>query len=108
MSFLPRSLFGRIALILAGGFLAIQLITTTIAISDRSALVFRAGANQAATRIGDVVRTMTVASPAERTRIMRAISSDTLKVTYGKPAGSDAANPPHPEQPTPGWCLRSL
>jgi len=91
MSFLPRSLFGRIALILAGGFLAIQLITTTIAISDRSALVFRAGANQAATRIGDVVRTMTVASPAERARIMRAISSDTLKVTYGKPAGSDAA-----------------
>mgnify|MGYP001233654010 FL=1 len=91
MSFLPRSLFGRIALILAGGFLAIQLITTTVAISDRSALVFRAGANQAATRIGDVVRTMTVASPAERTRIMRAISSDTLKVTYGKPAGSDAA-----------------
>ena len=91
MSFLPRSLFGRIALILAGGFLAIQLITTTIAISDRNAFVFRAGANQAATRIGDVVRTMTVASPAERTRIMRALSSDTLKVTYGKPAGSDAA-----------------
>ena len=91
MSLLPRSLFGRIALILAGGFLAIQLITTAIAISDRNALVFRAGANQAATRIGDVVRTLTVASPAERSRIMRAISSDTLKVTYGKPAGSDAA-----------------
>ena len=91
MSLFPRSLFGRIALILAGGFLAIQLITTAIAISDRNALVFRAGANQAATRIGDVVRTLTAASPAERTRIMRAISNDTLKVTYGKPAGSDAA-----------------
>jgi len=91
MRLLPRSLFGRIVLILAGGFLAIQLITTAIAISDRSALVFRAGANQAATRIGDVVRTMTAASSAERTRIMHAMSSDTLKVTYGKPAGSDAA-----------------
>jgi len=86
----PRSLFGRIVLILAGGFLAIQLITTAIAIFDRNALVFRAGANQAATRIGDVVRAMTAASPAERTRIMNAISNDTLKVTYGKPAGSDA------------------
>ena len=86
----PRSLFGRIVLILAGGFLATQLITTAIAIADRSALVFRAGANQAATRIGDVVRTMTAASPAERTRILQAISNDTLKVIYGKPAGSDA------------------
>ena len=91
MSLLPRSLFGRIVLILAGGFLTIQMITTAIAISDRNALVFRAGANQAATRIADVVRTMTAASPAERTRIMHAISNDTLKVGYGKPAGSDMA-----------------
>jgi signal transduction histidine kinase len=91
MRLLPRSLFGRIVLILAGGFLAIQLITTAIAISDRSALVFRSSANQAATRIGDVVRTMTAANPAERTRIMQAISTDTLKVTYGKPAASGAS-----------------
>ena len=91
MRWLPRSLFGRIVLILAGGFLAVQLITTAIAISDRNALVFRSGATQAATRIGDVVRTMTAASPTERTRIMHSISNDTLKVTYGKPSGSDAA-----------------
>ena len=91
MRLLPRSLFGRIVLILAGGFLAVQLITTAIAISDRSALVFRSSATHAATRIGDVVRAMTASSPAERTRIMQAISNDTLKVTYGKPAGSDAA-----------------
>jgi signal transduction histidine kinase len=91
MRLLPRSLFGRIVLILAGGLLAVQLITTAIAISDRNALVFRTGANQAATRIGDVVRTMSAANPAERTRIMRAISTETLKVNYGKPAGSDSA-----------------
>ena len=91
MRLFPRSLFGRIVLILAGGFLTIQLITTFIAISDRSALVFRAGAKQAATRVGDVVRTMSAASPAERSHIMQAISSDTLKVMYGQPAGSDAA-----------------
>ena len=91
MRLVPRSLFGRIALILAGGFLAIQLITTAIAISARGATVLRTGANQAATRIGDVVRTLSAASPTERTRILHAISNDTLKVTYGKPAGSDAA-----------------
>jgi signal transduction histidine kinase len=91
MRLLPRSLFGRIALILGGGLLAIQLITTVVALSDRSGLVFRSSATQAATRIGDVVRAMSAASPAERSRIMRAISSETLKVSYGKPAGSDAA-----------------
>jgi hypothetical protein len=35
---------------------------------------------------------MTAASPAERTRIMHAISNETLKVTYGKPSGSDLTN----------------
>ncbi|MEO8158247.1 MAG: ATP-binding protein [Betaproteobacteria bacterium] len=90
MRLLPQSLFGRIVLILAGGFLVIQWVTTAIALSDRNALVFRAGANQAATRIGDVVRTLSAASPADRSHIMQAISNDTLKVTYGKPAGSDA------------------
>ena len=90
MRLLPQSLFGRIVLILAGGFLVIQWVTTAIALSDRNALVFRAGANQAATRIGDVVRPLSAASPADRSHIMQAISNDTLKVTYGKPAGSDA------------------
>ncbi len=90
MRLLPQSLFGRIVLILAGGFLVIQWVTTAIALSDRNALVFRAGANQAATRIGDVVRTLSAASPADRSHIMQAIANDTLKVSYGKPAGSDA------------------
>ena len=39
MRWFPRSLFGRIVLILAGGFFAIQLITTAIAISDRGTRV---------------------------------------------------------------------
>jgi signal transduction histidine kinase len=90
MRWFPRSLYGRIVLILAGGFFAIQLITTAIAISDRNALVFRLGASQAATRIGDVVRAIEAANAADRTRIMNAISGDALKVTYGRPAGSDA------------------
>jgi signal transduction histidine kinase len=88
---LPRSLFGRIVLILGGGFIAIQLFTTAIAISDRNALVFRLGASQAATRIGDAVRAIEAASPADRTRIMHAISEDSLKVRYGRPAGIDSA-----------------
>ena len=91
MRLFPRSLFGRIVLILAGGFFTIQLITTAIALSDRNSLIFRLGASQAATRIGDAVRAMEAANATDRTRIMHAISSETLKVTYGRPAGSDAA-----------------
>ncbi|HEX4986235.1 MAG TPA: ATP-binding protein [Burkholderiales bacterium] len=91
MKWLPRSLFGRVVLILAGGFLAIQLLTTAIAVFDRSALVLRLGASQAAMRIGDTVRALEAASPADRTRIMHALSGDTLKVTYGRPAGAQPA-----------------
>ncbi|HVY05258.1 MAG TPA: ATP-binding protein [Burkholderiales bacterium] len=89
MRWFPRSVFGRIVLILGGGFIAIQLITTAIAISDRNALVFRLGASQAATRIGDAVRAVEAANATDRTRIMRAISGESLKVAYGRPAGSE-------------------
>ena len=91
MKLLPRSLFGRIALILVGGLVAVQLFTTSIHISERDDLVLRNGLSRAAARIDDVVRTLMAASPAERTRIVQAISDETLNVTYGRPAGFDAA-----------------
>jgi signal transduction histidine kinase len=91
MRLLPRSLFGRVTLIVAGGFLAAQLLTTALNIADREALVSRVGATQAAVRIGDIVRVLQAASPPERSRIMRAAANETLRLEYGKPAGSDAA-----------------
>ena len=90
MNLLPRSLFGRIALILAGGFLAVQAVTTAIAISDRDALVARAGANQAAARIADAARIIVTTSGSERRRIMQVISNDTLKLAHSEPATSGA------------------
>ncbi len=90
MNLLPRSLFGRIALILAGGFLAVQAVTTAIAISDRDALVARAGANQAAARIADAARIIVTTSGSERKRVMQVISNDTLKLAYSEPATSGA------------------
>lgn len=91
MKLLPRSLFGRIALILVGGFVAVQLFTTSIHISERDDLVFRIGASRAAARIGDVVRVLNAVTPAQRTRIMDAIADATLKLTDGVPAGGDSA-----------------
>jgi hypothetical protein len=89
MSLLPRSLFGRIALALVGGLIAVQLVTTAIHIAERDSLVVRVGSQQAAVRIGDIVRVLEATSPAERASIMRAVPADTLKLSFGNPAGSD-------------------
>jgi len=91
LKLLPRSLFGRIALILVGGLVAVQVLTTAIHISERDDLVFRIGASRAAARIGYVVRVLDAVTPAQRHRIMDAIADATLKLTDGKPAGNEPA-----------------
>ncbi|HZF22685.1 MAG TPA: hypothetical protein VE030_04360, partial [Burkholderiales bacterium] len=91
MKLLPGSLFGRIALILLGGLVAVQLLTTAIHIAERDDLVVRTVASRAAARIGDVVRVLNAVTPAQRPRIMDAIADATLKLNDGKPAGGDSA-----------------
>lgn len=91
MKLLPHSLFGRVALILVGGLVAVQVLTTAIHISERDDLVFRNGASRAAARIDDAVRVLNAVTPAQRPRIMDAIADVTLKLTDGKPAGGDSA-----------------
>ena len=91
MKLLPRSLSGRITLVLVGGFLAVQLLTTAIHISDREALVYRIGTSQAATRIADAVRAIEAAAPPDRGRIMRALSDDRLRLRPAdRPGGAGA------------------
>ncbi len=85
MSLLPRTLFGRIALILIGGFVAVQLITTALHIEDRKSQALRAGVNQAAARIGDAVRVLNAAGSAERDKILRAVSGENLSLKDGVP-----------------------
>jgi signal transduction histidine kinase len=85
MNLLPRSLFGRIALILVGGLVAVQLLTTAIHISEREDLVFRNGASRAASRIDDAVRVLNAVGPAQRPPIAEAIADETLKLTGSEP-----------------------
>jgi signal transduction histidine kinase len=91
LKLLPNSLFGRIALILVGGLVAVQVLTTAIHISEREDLVFRNGASRAAARIDDAVRVLNAVAPAQRPRIMDAIADATLKLTGGKSSGGDSA-----------------
>jgi len=90
LKLLPNSLFGRIAMILVGGLVAVQVLTTAIHISERDDLVFRNGASRAAARIDDAVRVLNAVAPAQRPRIMGAITDATLKLADGKPAGGDS------------------
>jgi len=90
LKLLPNSLFGRIALILVGGLVAVQVLTTAIHISERDDLVFRNGASRAAARIDDAVRVLNAVAPAQRPRIMGAIADATMKLADGKPAGGDS------------------
>ena len=92
MKLLPNSLFGRIALILVGGLVAVQVLTTAIHISERDDLVFRNGASRAAARIDDAVRVLNAVTPAQRPRIMDAIADATLKLADGKPSGGDSVS----------------
>jgi len=91
LKLLPKSLFGRIALILVGGLVAVQMLTTAIHISERDDLVFRNGASRAAARIDDAVRVLNTVAPAQRPRIMDAIADATLNMTGGKSSGGDSA-----------------
>lgn len=83
MKLLPKSLFGRITLILVGGLVAVQLITTALHVSERNALVVRIGSQQAAVRIGDMIRILEATSPGERANVMRAVPAETLRLTPG-------------------------
>jgi len=52
---LPRSLFGRLVLILIGGLLVAQLLSTALNLAERDRLIFRAGGMRTAQRIADIV-----------------------------------------------------
>jgi signal transduction histidine kinase len=89
---LPASLFGRITLILVGGLVAVQLITTALHISERDSLVIRNGSQQSAVRISDFVRILEATGPGERAGLMRA-APETLKLWYGAAEQGEAAAP---------------
>lgn len=66
---LPRSLFGRLLLVLAGGLLVAQLLSAAINFAERDRLLLNASGMQQAQRIADVVRLLDSLGPSERERI---------------------------------------
>ena len=56
MRLLPRSLFGRLVLILLGGLIFAQLATAYINLTERDQLLYRVGGMRLAQRIADIAR----------------------------------------------------
>jgi len=82
---LPRSLFGRLVLVLLGGLIVAQLAAAYINFAERDRLLYRAGGMQLAQRIADIARLLDSVPPQERRRIAAVFNAPPLAVTLDRP-----------------------
>jgi signal transduction histidine kinase len=81
----PRSLFGRLVLILLGGLILAQLATAYINLAERDQLLYRAGGMRLAQQISDIVKLLDSLSPAERRRVVAVFNAPPLSVSLDRP-----------------------
>ena len=63
---LPRSIFGRLVVVLLGGLIIAQLAAAYINLAERDRLLYRAGGMQLAQRIADIAHLLDSVAPSER------------------------------------------
>ena len=80
MRLLPRSLFGRLMLILLGGLIFAQLATTYINLTERDQLLYRAGGMYRAQQISDIVKLLDSLPPAERRGVVAVFNAPPMAV----------------------------
>ncbi|HEX9275072.1 MAG TPA: ATP-binding protein [Casimicrobiaceae bacterium] len=91
--FLPRSLFGRLMLVLASGLIVAQLLSAAINLAERDTVLVRVMGMQPAQRIADVVRLLDSLSPAERARIVGILNVPPLVVALDRaPVSEDSVS----------------
>lgn len=74
MRLLPKSLFGRLVLVLFGGLLVAQLLSAYINFAERDRMLIRATGLQSGQRIADVVKLLDTLGPQERQRIVTVLN----------------------------------
>lgn len=84
MRMLPRSLFGRLVLVLLGGLVLAQIATTYINLADRDQLLYRAGGMRLAQQIADIVRLLDSLPDAERRRVVAIFNAPPLAVSLDR------------------------
>jgi signal transduction histidine kinase len=82
---LPRSLFGRLVLILLGGLTFAQLATAYINFADRDQLLYRAGGMRLAQQIADIVKLLDSLPAGERHRVVAVFKVPPLAVSLDRP-----------------------
>jgi len=89
---LPRSLFGRLMLVLASGLVVAQLLSAAINLVERDSVLVRASGMQPAQRIADIVTLLDSLSLAERERIVGILNVPPLVVSLDRtPSSGDSA-----------------
>jgi signal transduction histidine kinase len=92
MRLLPRSLFGRLVLVLSAGLILAQLLSAAINLVERDSLLVRASGMQPAQRIADIVTLLDSLSPSERARIVGILNVPPLVVALDRtPPSEDSA-----------------
>ena len=89
MRLLPRSLFGRLVLVLLGGLIVAQLLSTAISLSERDQTLFSYSDQQWAQRDAAAVALLDSVSPPEQQRIASILTTPRLFVSV-------SAQPPVP------------
>lgn len=85
MRLAPRSLFGRLILILLSGLIFAQLVTAYINLTERDQLLYRAGGMQLAQQISDIVKLLDSLPAPERRKVVAVFNAPPLTVSLDRP-----------------------
>ena len=91
MRLLPRSLFGRLVVVLLGGLVLAQLATAYINLTERDQLLYRAGGMRLAQQISDIVRLLDSLPQAERRKVVAVFNAPPLVVSLDRAPLAPAA-----------------
>jgi signal transduction histidine kinase len=81
----PRSLFGRLVLVLLGGLAVAQLVTLYVNASERDQLLYRSGGMHAAQRIADLANLLDSMAPVERRKVAAVFDGPPLAIALDAP-----------------------
>jgi signal transduction histidine kinase len=81
----PRSLFGRLLLLLLGGLLLAQLLSAAVQLHDRGQMLYQAVGGDIAQRIAAIVELLDESSGAERRRLVAALDLPPTRISLDLP-----------------------
>jgi signal transduction histidine kinase len=96
---LPRSLFGRLVLVLLAGLLLAQLATAYINFAERDQLLYRAGGMRIAQQIADIVKLLDSLPGEERRKVVAIFNAPPLAVSLDRPRMAPPDAPPEGDFP---------